>query len=83
MLFEKLVEAELDNDAVKREVERLLDAKKNTPELGIARRIPVLNDYIQKELVLMKNEVDSLNKEQTDWDELNAFFIKTLFNAKN
>lgn len=83
MLFEKLVEAELDDDTVKKEVDRLLDAKKNSPELGIARKIPVLNEYIQKELVLLKNEVDSLSKEQTSWDELNAFFIKTVFNTRN
>ena len=83
MLFEKLVEAELDDDTVKREVDRLLDMKKNTPELGAARKIPILNDYIQKELVLLKNEVDSLSKEKTNWDELNDFFIKTVFNIKN
>jgi predicted nucleotidyltransferase len=78
MLFERLVEAELDDETVKTEVNRLLEAKKNTSELGTSRRIPVLNEYIQKELVLLKNEVSSLSKEQTSWDKLNEFFIRTV-----
>jgi predicted nucleotidyltransferase len=79
MLFEELVKAELKDEVVKEEVDRLLDAKKNSPELGTSRKIPILNDYIQKELVLLKNEVNSLSKEQTSWDELNDFFIKTIW----
>lgn len=78
MLFERLVEAELDDEIVKAEVSRLLEAKKNTSELGVSKRIPVLNEYIEKELVLLKNEVSSLSKERTNWDELNEFFIKTV-----
>lgn len=77
MLFERLVEAELD-DEIKVEVNRLLEMKKNTSELGTSYRIRPLNDYIEKELVLLENEVNSLNKEQSNWNELNDFFIRTI-----
>jgi len=78
MLFDELVMAELKEETVKEEVKKLLERKKNSSELGAARKISVLNDYIQKELVLLKNEVNSLSKEQTNWDELNDFFIRTI-----
>jgi len=77
MLFEELVETEAD-DEVKEAIRRLLEAKKNTSELGTSEKIKVLSDYIEKELVLLNNEVMSLSKEETSWDELNRLFIKTI-----
>lgn len=82
MLFEELVRAELD-DEVREEVNKLLEAKKNTSELGLSEKIQILNTYIEKELKLLENEVDSLNKEDCDWNELNAFFIRTLYEQQS
>ncbi len=77
MLFEELVREELD-DAVKEEVNRLLEDKKNTSELGTSHQIRILNDYIEHELVFLDNEVNSLGKEETSWEELNKLFLETI-----
>ena len=47
MLFEELVEEELEAELVP-EVNKLLDMKKNLPEMGKAPRIQVINDYIER-----------------------------------
>ena len=77
MLFEKLVETEADEE-VKQVINRLLEAKKSTSELGTSEKIRILNNYIEKELVILNNEVTSLCKEKTSWDELNRLFIETI-----
>ena len=77
MLFKDLVESELD-DSIKPEVEKLLNLKIKCSELGESRKIKILNDYIEKELVLLKNEVNSLIKEEVNWEELNQLFYKIL-----
>lgn len=77
MLFKDLVESELD-DSIKPEVEKLLNLKVKTSELGESSKIKILNDYIEKELVLLKNEVNSLKKEEANWEELNRLFYKIL-----
>lgn len=77
MLFKDLVESELD-DSIKPEVEKLLNLKVKTSELGESSKIKILNDYIEKELVLLKNEVNSIKKEEVNWEELNQLFYKIL-----
>lgn len=79
MLFEKLLEEEKDEE-FKKEVYRLIEAKRNSSELGEADKIDILNDYIRSELAALSEEVNSLEKEQTSWDGLNKLFIDTIYN---
>ena len=77
MLFEELVSSQLDSN-IKPYIDNLLEMKKNVSELGITNKIVPLNEYIEKELVLLANEVNSLKKEEVSWDELNDLFIKEI-----
>ncbi|MBR4461252.1 MAG: nucleotidyltransferase domain-containing protein [Erysipelotrichaceae bacterium] len=77
MLFEELMEMVTD-EQVSSEINKLLEAKKNTSELGTSEKIMVLNDYIEKELIRLNDKVRSLKKETCNWEELNRFFINTI-----
>ena len=79
MLFEELLEEESDEE-FKKEVYKLIEAKRNSSELGEADKIDILNDYIRSELAALSEEVNSLEKEQTSWDGLNKLFIDTIYN---
>ena len=77
MKFEELLK-ELDDETVRKEVDRLMEAKKKTPELGTSAKNEILNDFIKKELINLNERAASLNKETTDWKELNRLFIETI-----
>ena len=69
--------SQLDTN-IKPYVDSLLEKKKNVSELGESNIIIPLNEYIEKELVLLTNEVNNLKKEEVTWDELNNLFIKEI-----
>lgn len=77
MEFDKLVEAELDN-SIKPVVQKLLEQKKITSELGMGNRIVALNDYIDNQIKCLANIANTLPDKRNDWDELNDYFIKIL-----
>ena len=77
MLFIELMSSQLDTN-IKPYVDSLLKKKKNVSELGESNIIIPLNEYIEKELVLLINEVNNLKKEEVTWDELNNLFIKEI-----
>lgn len=77
MLFIELMSSQLDTN-IKPYVDSLLKKKKNVSELGESNIIIPLNEYIEKELVLLTNEVNNLKKEEVTWDELNNLFIKEI-----
>ncbi len=62
MLFTELADTELDAD-MKETVDRLLELKMNTPEMGKGKRIDLLNDYIRRNLILLKTQIDALLRE--------------------
>ena len=47
MLFDELVDAELD-EKLRPELNRLLEMKKTLPEMGMAPKVQIFNDYIEK-----------------------------------
>ena len=77
MLFEKLVEEELEAELVP-EVNRLLYMKKTLPEMGKAPRIQVINDYIERELREIKVVAEGIEEQAVEWDGLNALFLRTV-----
>ena len=75
MLFDDLVEAELEDD-LKEEVEKLLAVKKTLPEMGMAPKVQVLNDYIDKMLPEIKTAAEKIEGNVAEWDALNELFCE-------
>lgn len=75
MLFSELAGAELEPH-LKPMIDRLLELKLSTREIGEGRRIDGLNAYIEEMLVRLKAEIDALPREQEQsWTPLNELFI--------
>ncbi len=67
MLFSELMEAELP-DALREEVERLLELKQNVPEVKMIAKVDKLNTYLE----------NSNETKMADWQELNDLFLQQL-----
>ena len=81
MLFSELMEAELEED-VKPAVKRLLDLKMNAPEIKEIARVTQLNDYLDRSLEAIRNEIAVFDvQHQADWAPLNQLFLQTLLDS--
>lgn len=76
--FEKLLALLEDEPAVLSEVCRLLELKRNTPELGCAAAVPILNDFIETELSTAPTEVPEKSRSPQVVDRLNELFRHVL-----
>ena len=74
MLFSELMEAELEN-SIKSEVDKLLKMKQELPEMGLAPRVQVLNNYIENELINIKEKSKLIEEDERTWKLLNEYFI--------
>ena len=78
MLFTDLMEKYLD-DEIKPDVERLLDLKMNSPEIGEGKRIDRVNAYIDQSMEEIEKKIAKLPREEArGWDELNGIFLSLL-----
>ncbi len=78
MLFEELLYSQMDQEIIP-VVEELLEIKKNNPEIGEGSKIQILNDFIETNIPLVKEEIKRLPEEQQQsWIGLNALFIESL-----
>ena len=78
MLFSELMDAELD-EAVRPDVEKLLDMKMNTSEIGKGKRIKNLDRYISTEMADIQILTDSLAAEKpVPWEELDDILFSLL-----
>ena len=77
MLFSELMNECLD-DELTPEINRLLEIKKQTSELGKGKRIDVINDYIEKELEEIEKKADIIENKYNDWEILNKIFLEIL-----
>lgn len=75
MLFEELVEAELE-DSLKPEVYKLLEMKKRLPEMGKASKIDAISDYVEKVMPEIKMIAESIEDENKEWDALDELFLR-------
>ena len=75
MLFEELVDAELD-EKLRPELNRLLEMKKTLPEMGMAPKVQVFNDYIEKVMPDIKEAAEKIEETEKDWDALNELFLQ-------
>jgi len=78
MLFSELMESQLD-EGLKETVYELLDLKMNAPEVKMIPRIDVLNAYLDRSIIEVKEMIERLPKEQKhEWEELNKLFLSVL-----
>jgi len=75
MLFDDLVEAELD-DELRPELTRLLELKRILPEMGMAPKIQIINDYIERVMPEIKIIAEGLEEGVSDWGTLNELFLR-------
>lgn len=78
MRFEELLYARMDKEILPY-VEKLLEAKKVTSELGLGPRVDVLNEYIDNSIQALKEQVSALpDAPKRGWEVLNALFLQSL-----
>lgn len=78
MRFQELAEAQLAEEQ-RETVNRLLELKRNAPEVKQIPRIDALNDYLLQGFAEVKAQVERLPREAPrDWEELNALFRSAL-----
>lgn len=77
MLFDELIESELD-ESIKPDVYKLLEQKKEASELGKSKRITKLNNYIDEQIKLISNIVNTVPEHKENWDELNKYFYDAI-----
>ncbi len=82
MLFSELLEGELPVALVPT-IDNLLELKQRTPEMGLAPKIQVLDDFICEELEAVKKAADEEHSQRHDWKLLNDFFQKVIFDVWN
>ena len=74
MLFSELAEAELPEE-LRTEVEELLERKIHAPEIKKIPRIDKLNEYLESEIMRMKETAGELGEEEKkSWGKLNKMF---------
>ena len=77
MLFQRLVESDLDPD-LRPAVEELLEAKINSPEIGTGPRNEQLDEYIRSSLDQIWEAAAREETRKCGWDQLDAFFRKAV-----
>ena len=75
MLFSELMAAELPVELMST-VKKLLEMKQNMPEMGLAPKIKVLDDFIDTELEAIKKAADEEESLERDWTLLDEFFLR-------
>ena len=75
MLFSELMAAELPVELMST-VKKLLEMKQNMPEMGLAPKIKVLDDFIDTELEAIKKAADDEESLDRDWTLLDEFFLR-------
>lgn len=78
MLFDELAKAELPSE-LKPDVDRLLDLKMNSPEIKEIPKILAINEYLDREIIDIKEKIKKIAKEQNNsWQVLNDLFLHTI-----
>lgn len=78
MLFAELMKAELPVELTDA-VNQLLELKMNSPEMRLIKRIPEINEYLDKSILDIKCAVKLLEDNHTpDWKELNQLFLQEI-----
>ena len=65
MLFDELVDVELD-EKLRPELNRLLEMKKTLSEMGMAPKVQIFNDYIEKVMPDIKEAAEKIEETEKD-----------------
>lgn len=76
MPFSELIEAELPK-RLKTTIDNLLEMKQNMPEMGVAPKIALLDEFINIEMEAVRKAADEEKTVTQEWTLLNEFFWKT------
>lgn len=75
MLFSELMESQLP-DYLHKTVSELLKLKMNSPEVKLIPKIDVVNDYLDRSITEIKEQIERLPKETAQgWEELDNLFL--------
>ena len=78
MLFSILMDKYLE-ESLKPDVEKLLELKINSPEIGEGKRFDKVNEYINRSIEEMEEKIKTLpSADNPGWDELNEIFLSFL-----
>lgn len=78
MLFSELMKSQLE-DGLKGTVKQLLDMKMNVPEVTLIPRVDMLNAYLSRSILEVRERIALLPKEEPrNWEELDALFLSAL-----
>lgn len=76
--FQDLVEEVLGEGILKKEILELLERKRGGLESEKGPRLPVISDFIEKELARLEKAPPTFRTERRDYKELNRFFLSCL-----
>lgn len=83
MLFSELCDSKLEPE-IKPYVDDLLAIKMKTPEIGTGKRIDALNDYLDGEIIRIKEIADAMPHERKHgWNTLNTLFLNIVSTMKD
>lgn len=78
MLFVDLVETQLEPE-LKPVIDNLLKLKMSSPEIREMSRIEPLNNFIERNLIVIREQIRALpDTHQNEWEPLNTMFISML-----
>lgn len=78
VLFDELMKMDMPIE-LRNGIMELLEIKKNSDEKAKGTQIPVIQDFIESEILKQKAYVDSITDDRNaQWQKLNDIFIKTL-----
>ena len=78
MLFRTLMDKYLDEDILP-DVQRLLDIKMNTPEVGEGKRFDRVNDYLERSISEIEAIIAEMPNEPNEgWQGLNEIFLDVI-----
>jgi len=82
--FQKLVDSQVKNEELRKEIDYLLQRKRSGEELDKEPRIQLINDFVDSEINRFKEVVKTFGKEsKPDTEKLNKLFRETLSEAWN
>ena len=71
-----MVAPTIKSEELKTIIDNLLEMKQNMPEMGLASKIKVLDEFIDTELVMVKRVADEEESLNLDWSLLDEYFKK-------
>lgn len=81
--FEELLKMEMPKE-LRRGIDDLLEAKRVTDEGELKPHMPVILEFIEKELEVQKQRADEMKDDRRrEWDTLNEVFLATVFGIES